>query len=227
MATSSQSCGVCDLRHITKPSIVWCTECDEGLCKECQEHHGLSKASRRHKVIPINEYQKLPSDVLKITQYCSKHDEKFQIYCKKHECPCCSKCIVESHSECRDIVNLDDVIHNVKTSNAFCEIEETLVEVAENLQKVRQHIQDNRSNLKDKRMEIEKEIKKTRIMINHHLDKLQEDFLKQLFEVEEKDNSKICPLLSSLQIKEKQYQNSREALRTSSSMQRTFRCFFQ
>ncbi|XP_071180385.1 tripartite motif-containing protein 2-like [Mytilus edulis] len=204
MATSCQSCGVCDLRHITKPSIVWCTECDEGLCTECQEHHGLSKASRRHKVIPIIDYQKLPTDVLKITQYCSKHDEKFQIYCKKHECPCCSKCIVESHSECRDIVNLDDVIHNVKTSNALCEIEETLVEVAENLQKVRQHIQDNRSNLKDKRMEIEKEIKKTRIMINHHLDKLQEDFLKQLFEVEEKDNSKICQLVSSLEIKEKE-----------------------
>ncbi|XP_071128587.1 transcription intermediary factor 1-beta-like [Mytilus edulis] len=203
MATSSQSCGVCDLRHITKPSIVWCTECDEGLCKECQEHHGLSKASRRHKVIPINEYQKLPSDVLKITQYCSKHDEKFQIYCKKHECPCCSKCIVESHTECRDIVNLDDVIHNVKTSNALCEIEETLVEVAENLQNIRQHIQENRSNLKEKRMEIEKEIKKTRIMINNHLDKLQEDSLKQLFEVD-KGNSKICQLVSSLEIKEKE-----------------------
>ncbi|CAC5406935.1 unnamed protein product [Mytilus coruscus] len=204
MATSSQSFGVCDLRQITKPSIVWCTECNEGLCTECQEHHGLSKASRRHNVIPIIEYQKLPTDVLKITQYCRKHDEKFQIYCKKHECPCCSKCIVESHIECREIVNLDDVIYNAKTSNALCEIEETLVEVAENLNKIRQHIQDNRSTLKEKKMEIEKKIKKTRIKINNHLDKLQENLMKHLYEVEEKENLKICQLVSSLDIKEKE-----------------------
>ncbi|CAC5406934.1 unnamed protein product [Mytilus coruscus] len=204
MATSSQSCGVCDLRHITKPSIVWCTECDEGLCTGCQEHHSLSKSSKRHNVISIIEYQKLPTDVQKITQYCSKHDEKFQIYCKKHECPCCSKCLVESHTECWDIVNLDDVIHNVKTSNALFEIEETLVEVAENLQKICQLKQDNRSTLKKKKMEIEKEIKKTRTKINNHLDKLQENLMKQVYEVEEKENLKIYQLVSSLEIKEKE-----------------------
>ncbi|XP_052060333.1 uncharacterized protein LOC127700733 isoform X2 [Mytilus californianus] len=204
MATSSQSCGVCDLRHITKPSIVWCTTCDAGLCTECQKHHDLSKASRKHNVIPIFENQILPSDVMKITPFCCKHDEKFQIYCKKHECPCCSKCILGSHKECRDIVNLDDAIHNVKTSNALCEIEETLVEVAENLQKIRQHKQDNRSTLREKIMEIEKEIKKTRMKINNHLDKLQNNLMKPLYEVEEKENSKICQLLSSLEIKEKE-----------------------
>ncbi|CAC5416832.1 unnamed protein product [Mytilus coruscus] len=143
MATASKSCGVCELRHITKLSIIWCTECDEELCTDCQEHHSLSKPSRRHNVIPINEYQKLLADVLEITQYCTAHDKKYQMYCQKHECPCCSKCIVESHKECGDFVDLVDVIHNVKTSNAMCETEETLVEVAENLQKIRQHQQNN------------------------------------------------------------------------------------
>ncbi|XP_071121594.1 uncharacterized protein [Mytilus edulis] len=204
MAAPSQSCGVCDLRHITKPCIVWCTECDEGLCSECKEHHSLSKSSRSHSVIPIAEYLKLPADVLKITQYCSKHDEKFQIYCQKHECPCCSKCIVESHKVCQDIVNLDDVIQNAKTSNAFSEIEETLVEVTENLQKIRQHQQNNLLTFKEKRKEIEKELKKTRMKINNHLDKLQEDLMKQLIELEEKENSKICQLMASLEKKEKE-----------------------
>ncbi|CAC5397268.1 unnamed protein product [Mytilus coruscus] len=198
MATSSPSCGVCDLRHITKPSIVWCTECDEGLCTECQEHHSLSKASRRHTVIPIVEYQKLPTDVLKMSPYCIKHDEKFQIYCRKHECPCCSKCVVESHIVCQDVVNLDDVIQNAKTSNALCEIEETLVEVAENLQKIRQHQQDNLLTFKEKRKGIEKEIKQTRIKINNHLDKLQEDLMKQLSALEGKESSKHFQLLSLL-----------------------------
>ncbi|CAC5386095.1 unnamed protein product [Mytilus coruscus] len=180
MATSSHSCGVCDARHINKPSTIWCTECDEGLCTECREHHSLSKGTRNHKVIPITEYTKLPADALKISQNCSKHNEKFQIYCQKHECPCCSKCIVESHKECHDIVNLDDVILNSKTSNALCEIEETLVEVAENLKNIREHQQDNLLTLKERRNEIEEEIKKTRIKLNNRLDKLQKYLIKQL-----------------------------------------------
>ncbi|XP_071121527.1 uncharacterized protein MAL8P1.12-like [Mytilus edulis] len=204
MAASSQSCGVCDLRHIKKPCIVWCTECDEGLCSDCKEHHSLSKSSRSHSVIPIAEYQKLLADVLKITQYCTSHDKKYQFYCQKHECPCCSTCIVECHKECREIAELEKIIRNAKSSNAMCEIEESLVEIADNLKKIRQHQQVNLSKFKEKRKEIEKEIKKSRIQINNHLDKLQEDLMKQLNELEEKENSKICQLIASLEQKEKE-----------------------
>ncbi|XP_071121526.1 uncharacterized protein [Mytilus edulis] len=204
MAAALQNCGVCDLRHITVPSIVWCTECDEGLCTECQDHHSLSKASRSHRVIPFAAYQKLPSDVLKITQYCTSHDKKYQFYCQKHECPCCSTCIVESHKDCRDIVELDDIISTAKTSYALSEIEETLIEVAENLKKIRQHQQSNQVTLKEKRKEIEKDLMKTRMKINNHLDKLQEDLMKQLNELEEKENSKICQLMALLEKKEKE-----------------------
>ncbi|CAG2199503.1 unnamed protein product [Mytilus edulis] len=106
--------------------------------------------------------------------------------------------------ECPNIDNLEDVIQNVKTSNAFHDIEETLVEVAENLKKISQHQQKNLLNLKEKRKQIEKEIQKTRTTINKHLDKLQEDLIKQLNAVEETQNSKICHLLSSLEQREKE-----------------------
>ncbi|XP_052065987.1 uncharacterized protein LOC127705683 [Mytilus californianus] len=204
MAKSSLSCGVCDLRHTNKPAIVWCTECDEGLCTECQEHHSLSKGTKNHRVILITEYLKLPSDVLKISQYCSKHNKQFQIYCRKHESPCCSKCTVESHNECRDIVDLHDVIQNTKASNALCEIEETFVEVAENLNKIRLYHKKNLSTFIDSRKEIENEITKIRLKINNHLDELQKDFIKQLYAVEEKEKSKICQLLSSLEKTQKE-----------------------
>ena len=45
--------------------------------------------------------------------------------------------MMESHKEFHGLVELDDVIHSVKTSNALCEIEETLVQIAENLPKSR------------------------------------------------------------------------------------------
>ena len=86
MATATETCGVCELRHITKPPIIWCSD-DEGLCTEWQEHHSLSKETRNHIVIPITEYTKLPADVIMISQNCSKHDKKYQTYYQKHECP--------------------------------------------------------------------------------------------------------------------------------------------
>ncbi|CAG2195120.1 TIF1B [Mytilus edulis] len=204
MASSSQNCGVCDLRHINKPSIIWCTECDEGLCQECQEHHSLSKGSRNHSTIAITEYQTLSSDVLQITQYCNIHKEKIIIYCRKHERPCCRKCIVETHNECRDIDNLEDVIQNVKSSNAFYDIDETLVEVAENLKEICQHQQKSLLNLKEKRKQIENEIEKTRTTINNHLTNYKKILIKQLNAIEETQDTKICQLLSSLEQREKE-----------------------
>jgi hypothetical protein len=46
MATSTVACNVCSLRHITKSSAVWCSECDEGFCTDCKEYHSLAKATR-------------------------------------------------------------------------------------------------------------------------------------------------------------------------------------
>jgi hypothetical protein len=34
-------------------------------------------------------YQKLPSHVVEIKEHCNEHHEKFNLYCKEHECPCC------------------------------------------------------------------------------------------------------------------------------------------
>ncbi|CAG2194606.1 unnamed protein product [Mytilus edulis] len=202
MATSSLNCGVCDLRNISKLSAIWCNECDEGLCEGCQEHHSLSKGSQNHTVIPISEYRKLPSDVIKISQFCDKHNEQYIIYCKKHECPCCSSCIVQSHNRCDEIAKLDDVIKNPKASNAFYEIEQTLVEVVENIGKIRQDRQKNQLTLSESRKQIEKEITETRIAINNHIDKIQADIIKELCASEDKESRKIRQMLISLEEKQ-------------------------
>lgn len=87
MSSSSNSCCVCDLRHINTPAIVWCTDRDEGLCKECEEHHSLSKGTRNHYTIATAEYLNLPSDILRITQNCVKHQAKIIIYCRNTNVP--------------------------------------------------------------------------------------------------------------------------------------------
>ncbi|CAG2241892.1 unnamed protein product [Mytilus edulis] len=213
MAASSQSCGVCDLRLIIKPSIVWCTECNEGLCTECKEHHSLSNLCRSHYVLPFIVYHKLAADILKTTHYCTKHDE--------------NECIFDSHKECRDFVELNDAIHNIKTFNAMCQIEETLLEVAENLQNIRQHQQDSLTTLKDSRKKKEKEIKTTRTKINSHLDKLQENLIKQPYDIEINENSKICQLLSSVEKQEKEIAECKRNIMNIKQHATEFKSFFQ
>ncbi|CAG2231479.1 unnamed protein product [Mytilus edulis] len=48
--------------------------------------------------------------------------------------------------------------------------------------------------------------------INNHLDKLQDDLMKQLNELEEIENSKMCQLMSSLEKKEKEIEESQNSL---------------
>ncbi|CAG2214776.1 unnamed protein product [Mytilus edulis] len=204
MATSTPMCGICDLRHISKSSVVWCPECDEGLCGNCKEHDTLSKSSRNHSVIAVSDYQKLPSDVLKITLICSEHNEQYQIYCKKPESPCCIRCISENHNSCKEICPLEDVIHNFKTSSAFQEIEQTLKEVAENHERIIQNRKKNLKSLKDLKGKIRNEIQQFRLKINSHLDQIHDSLIKKLDETEERECEKICNLLKQLEKKEQE-----------------------
>ncbi|XP_076106202.1 uncharacterized protein LOC143074853 [Mytilus galloprovincialis] len=204
MSSKLTVCGVCEYRNINKPSVVWCLECDEGLCEECKEHHAASKVSRDHSCVSISEYQKLPTNILDITQTCPKHNGKYQIFCKKHDSSCCRRCVIETHDQCGELNAIEDVIRNVKSSNAFLDMEQVFDELLENLQRIRKDRQDNLKSLKENRTRIELEIKKTRILINDHLDKLQESLMKELYAAEEKENKKISCLISSVQEKERE-----------------------
>lgn len=203
MASNWSDCGVCGYRQITKPSVVWCSECDEGLCDECKDHHGISKGTRSHGTVSIAEYQKLPNKVLQLACSCYKHNEKYVIFCKKHDCPCCKKCVVQSHMECKELTDIDDTTRNVKSSNAFADIEQILSEIVENIKRLRINREENLASIGKKSREIEKEVLETRARINRHLDKLQDAALKELKTREEEESNKIRQLLKSLIDKEK------------------------
>ncbi|CAG2239789.1 unnamed protein product [Mytilus edulis] len=212
MSSKLTVCGVCEYRNINKQSVVWCLECDEGLCEECKEHHTASKGSRNHSIVPVSEYQQIPSGILEITQTCPKHSEKYQIFCKKHDCPCCRRCVTETHSGCQEMDVIDDVIKNVKSSNAFLEMEQTLTELSGNLQKIRKDRQENIKSLMECRANIEKDVQQTRMSINKHLDTLQESLTKELYAVEKNESTKIENIISSIQEKERKISESQTTL---------------
>ena len=203
MTSSPSFCGMCDNRHISKPSKIWCRECEEGLCTECTEYHSSVKLSRSHTTIPIAEYQKLPSYVLEIKEHGSEHQDKFSLYCKEHECPCCRICIVENHKDCREVDVLENITKNVKTSTMFNEIEHLIKELIENIGKIRQNREINSSSVKEQKRIIENEIQERRTKINTHLDKLQEDLMKELTEAEKQVTTETHELHVSLDEKQR------------------------
>ena len=86
MSKSIPDCGVCFTRHISKVSNIWCSECGEGLCLSGEQHHRASKSTRHHVTVPIEEYRKLPVFIREIKEICEKHDEKYEMFCKSHDC---------------------------------------------------------------------------------------------------------------------------------------------
>lgn len=202
MASAAHICGVCDFRHVTKPSVVWCPECDEGFCSDCEEHHSFAKATRNHNTIPIAEYQKLPQDVLEIPQSCIKHNEKFLLYCRDHETPCCGKCVNDGHKKCREVVDLDDLLKNAKTSSSFVEVEDTLSEVVDNIKKVRKFFQENLRTISDNRKSIEKEVQEIRLKVNNHLDQMQKKMMNDVRTSEENISVEIQQNMKILNEKE-------------------------
>ena len=202
MSSSPSFCGICDIRHMSKQSEVWCPDCDEGLCTECLDHHSLAKHSRKHTTIPIAEYRKLPSYVLKIKEHCKEHHEKFSLYCKEHECPCCGICIVETHRDCIDVAILVNLIKDVKTSDIFNEIEQLISEMTETIGKIRQNRETNLGVVREHKIIVENKIQELRTKINNHLDKLQENMMKELTEAQKQITDETWELLESLDKKQ-------------------------
>jgi gas vesicle protein len=148
--------------------------------------------------MPIEEYQKLPSYVLENKENCDENQEEINLYCREHEGPYCRICIVETHSDCKNVAIMETIIKNVKTSTMFTEVEYLIKEMIETISKIRQNRYTNSSAVKDQTQIIENEIQELRTKINTHIDKLQEDLMKELTEAEKHVSDETRELLVSL-----------------------------
>ena len=202
MSTSPSFCGMCENRHIAKPFEIWCRDCEESLCTECLDHHNLEKPCRAHTPIPIAQYRRLPSYVLEIKENCSEHHERFNLYRKDHECPCCGICMVETHKDCPDVTIIENIVKDVKKSDIFNEIEQLISEMIEAIGKIKQNRETNSSAVREQKIIVENEIQELRIQLNDHLDQLQEDLINELTEAEKKVPDATRDLMVSLDEKQ-------------------------
>ncbi|CAG2249884.1 unnamed protein product [Mytilus edulis] len=199
MASNTSICGICSLRQITKTSEHWCSECEEALCDECEEHHKLLKATRRHKPIPISSYKSLPSFIADINQSCVYHNEQYHIYCNEHAIPLCLQCI-NDHSKC-NVTSIEKITMNIKTSGQFLDLESRLADLLQNIERIKKNRKANVTDIETLREQHVKEIKQIRVEINNHLDNLEKQILEELKEKEYQCKESIQKVL--LPVKER------------------------
>ena len=199
MATSRNIlCGICEAQHMTKYADQWCPECDEGLCFECENHHKVSKATRNHGVITIENYHKLPSCISEIGNHCEYHDMKYTHFCQHHDKPCCPDCISTNHKDCVGLLSIREVIKTSKTSTLIDNIEQSLTDIKYNIDKITKNRQQNLSEIRQQRQIFHEQIKQMRVTINSHLDTLEQNILQNLDDTEDKIKSKLDNLLKQL-----------------------------
>ncbi|CAG2185338.1 unnamed protein product [Mytilus edulis] len=207
MASNISICGICDLRHLSNPSTHWCQDCDEALCLDCREHHTLLKATRGHTTISINDYQKLPAFITDINQYCEIHNEKYQNYCQKHDCPICCKCI-QDHAKCTEnIVHIETVIKHAKTSQIFQDLNQCVSDLQSNITQMRTSREHNLTKVADQCKSAVKKIGEVRTKVNHHLDAVEKGLVIKLQDAESECSQQIKEVIKSLNEVESEISN--------------------
>ncbi|CAC5415692.1 USP16_45 [Mytilus coruscus] len=194
-------CGICDAQHITKTANFWCTDCDDGLCIECNSHHSFSKASRLHGVISIEDYRKLSTDISNIVHHCIEHEKKLQIFCPHHDQLCCHLCLSTSHKDCTGMLPIEEMAKTCKSSGLMKSLQKSLEDLKNSIDRVVQDRQTNITKIKEQRQNIDACIKQLRERINSHFDKLEQEIMKELNISEYDLKTKIEDLLKELQDK--------------------------
>lgn len=220
MASNLALCGVCESLQISKLVFVWCSDCNEGLCDDCEKRHSVSLGTRNHKTMPFEKFQELSKHKFQNKRTCSRHCETYQTYCQTHDCLCCHTCVIETHKTCDDVRAIVDVVKNVKSSNALYELEESLKDYVENVASTIRNKESNLVSLRNEKQIIEREIFDARLKVNKHLDWLQEKMIKELHAMEKKEQTKTGDFLAKLKEKEaivKEFQKTLMQVKRNSS----------
>ncbi|XP_052100900.1 uncharacterized protein LOC127734905 [Mytilus californianus] len=194
-------CGICDAQHITKTANFWCTECDDGLCIECNSHHSFSKASRLHGVISIEDYRKLSTYISNIVQNCMEHEKKLQIFFPHHDQLCCHLCLSTSHKDCTGMLPIEEMAKTCKSRGLLESLQKSLEDLKNSIDRVVQDRQTNITKIQEQRQNIDACIKQLRERINSHFDKLEQEIIKELNTSECAVKTKIEDLLEELEDK--------------------------
>ncbi|XP_071144089.1 uncharacterized protein [Mytilus edulis] len=205
MASPSKDfCTLCEEDNVTTDAVTWCTECEVFLCVECEKHHKRSRSSKDHNIISAENYHELPSFIKETSNLCKIHGKKFELYCSFHACACCVHCTTDKHQSCQTMKPLPEILKQVKSSAAVRLLEKDVKDLNKNFDDIMEYLKNRISTNTNQKTEAIQSIRSMRKSIDDHLNKLEQQLLKDLETEHSTLKSKMETLLREVDKRAKQ-----------------------
>ena len=85
LRSDARKCDICSKRNQKTLAVVWCENCGEAMCENCENQHSSLKISRSHTLVDIASIKLQPIRSMLLRTPCQEHDGKFlDFYCEDH-----------------------------------------------------------------------------------------------------------------------------------------------
>ena len=146
LAPKELGCGSCEEGS---PAVMWCIECENSLCKCCNDAHQRMKAFKSHTTVPVEDFLKNPKLVLSTPEkpeVCKSHNKQsLDLYCKTCSCLICRDCTLKDHPrETHDFDFVDDVVdeEREKIKQATAPLERLLERIRNGIKRIEENDKD-------------------------------------------------------------------------------------
>ena len=92
--TGTHECEACDEKH---PSMFFCLDCKENMCKAAAQIHKRSKLSRDHRVVTFKELKANPQ-LASVSVLCPEHNDQFRFFDENCGHVICRDCYALNHN---------------------------------------------------------------------------------------------------------------------------------
>ncbi|CAC5408366.1 unnamed protein product [Mytilus coruscus] len=190
-------CGPCRFDDVTIDAGSWCTNCEEGLCEDCENVHRKIKILRNHKVISIDDYRKIEN--VTISLVCEHHGENLEWFCQNHDKALCMVCVTSDHKACAGIISISVASKNARQSTALSDLEEAIEGTLRNVKQFTKNRESATKEIEKQELMVKNIVFETRTKINGYLDKLQEKLLRKLGSISHTCKTKYKNFLQKLE----------------------------
>ncbi|XP_046585196.1 uncharacterized protein LOC124292188 [Haliotis rubra] len=104
-------CSICTDDTETKDAVVWCPECGESLCSDCERVHRKLHTSHTATDVTKNVVKTVPRRAR-----CDRHDDAvIDLLCEDCDEAVCPRCCILDHRSCKKVLPLDEAALRIES----------------------------------------------------------------------------------------------------------------
>ena len=193
-----QLCDPCKRMDEEFTATGWCTECMESLCATCTKSHGRSRASQKHKVVPLSTLNGQFADIGgEHVEQCASHKKKIKYFCQDHSHPCCTHCVCVDHRICKNVDPIDKYANSLVQSEKIDNLLEEIHKYGKAVAMTKSERHDNCKELENSSDVMLQSSDVLRNKIVAHLDELLEKHKNEISKLTKNGRQKQSQILES------------------------------